>query len=311
MTIFDRRLNSDEGSLEVWGEFSLDESLNASFVLPFFEKHDREYVKIYGYGRGLKIKHEANTLRFNLGSFNEVLLLSGAWFNPHLEISKTSRNARKILEKFLEIFPGLGIAINPWDKVSMLYTIFLSRNTDYYQNTVIWMKKMFSIAETEDKLSTVRINNIGRSYQLRQLGKVREKLRSILEDDLQVESYSLDRFLDIRKRLLSVKYCGPKIAHGWGLFSLGLTCLSQVDRHLLKIGKALGIINLDDKIPLKNLCIHSKCFISKDCKIIDRCITYKMYRLFGGMAGWLQTSTYLYGAKYLSRGRDPFKLLRK
>jgi hypothetical protein len=92
-----------------------------------------------------------------------------------------------------------------------------------------------------------RLNNIGRSYQLRQLNKVRGKLTSILKDNLSVESHSLNKFLEIRKKLLSVEYCGPKIAHGWGLFSLGLTCLSQVDRHLLRIGEALGIIDPDDK----------------------------------------------------------------
>jgi len=311
MVIFDKQLNPDGQYVEVWREFNLDESLNASFVLPFFEKHSRGYVKFYGWNRGLRIECEADTLRFNLGSPNEVLMLSGAWFNPHLEIANASRNARKILEKFLEVFPGLGIAINPWDKIGMLYTVFLSRNTDYYRNTVIWVKKIFKIAETEDKLSNVRFNNIGRSYQLRQLNKVRGKLTSILKDNLSVESHSLNKFLEIRKKLLSVEYCGPKIAHGYGLFSLGLTCLSQVDRHLLRIGEALGIIDPDDKIPLKNLCAYSKCFISNDCKIIDRCITYKMYKSFGVAAGWLQTATYLYGAKYLSKGKDPFKILRR
>ena len=311
MMIFNKQLRSGGGSVEVWREFNLDESLNASFVLPFFEKHNRGYVKFYGWSRGLRIELEADTLRFNLSSPREVLMLSGAWFNPHLEIAKTSRNAKKILEKFLEVFPGLGIAINPWDRIGMLYTIFLSRNTDYYRNTVIWMKKVFKMAETEDKLSNVRLNSIGRSYQLKQLYKVREKLISILNDNSSAESYSLDKFLEIRKRILAVKYCGPKIAHGWGLFSLGLTCLSQVDRHLLRIGEALGIIDPDDKIPLKSLCAYSRCFVRKDCKIIDRCITYKMYRLFGVAAGWLQTATYLYGAKYLSKGRDPFKVLRR
>ena len=244
MMIFDKQLSSDGESVEVWREFNLDESLNASFVLPFFEKHNRGYVKFYGWSRGLRIKREADILRFNLGNPYEVLMLSGAWFNPHLEIANASRNAKRILEKFLEVFPGLGIAINPWDKVGMLYTIFLSRSTDYYRNTVIWMKKIFKMAEAEDKLSNVRLNGIGRSYQLRQLYEVRERLISILKDNLSVESYSLDKFLEIRKGILSVKYCGPKIAHGWGLFSLGLTCLSQVDRHLLRIGEALGIIDL-------------------------------------------------------------------
>lgn len=311
MAVFSKELKPSEGSIEVWREFDLDMSLNASFVLPFFDKHRDIHVKFYGWSRGLKIKKEANTLRFSNGDVRGALLLSGAWFNPQKEIAKVKRNARNILEEFLEVFPGLGISINPWDKVGMLYAIFLSRNTDYYRNTVKWMKKILKIAESEDGLPEVRLSRIGKSYQIKQLSMVRGDFKMVFQNNVLKEDYSLDRFMEIRERILSVKYCGPKIAHGWGLFSLGLTCLSQVDRHLLDIGRSLGIISSEDRVPSKNLCINSRCFTESDCRVSDKCITHKLYRLFGIMAGWFQTSVYLYGVKYLKYGRDLFKILRR
>ncbi|MDW7986579.1 MAG: hypothetical protein RMI88_05125 [Nitrososphaerota archaeon] len=298
--------------VEVWSEFSLDLSLEASFTLPLFYKMEDEYMKIYGKSRGVKIRQERNLLKYEGGDELEVLMLSGSWFNPHIEIRKTNKTARNILERLIEIFPGLGISIDPWDKIAVLYTIFLSRNTDYHNNTVKWMKKILGKALDEEAIKSVQLSDIGRSYQLEQLTEVRAKIASLFSlEEFRKEMYSLEEFLDLRKKILSVKYCGPKVVHGWGLFSLGLTYLSQVDRHLLSIGKILNVVNPDDKNPVKILCITSRCFINKDCKIVDKCITYKLYSIFGHMAGWFQTATYLYGAKYLSRGRDPYKLLKR
>lgn len=312
MNVFSENKLLEEESIEVWNRFSIEESLNASFVLPFFEKHKNGYVKIFGYRKGLKIRQEDGFLRFEKGDAYDVSLLTGLWFNPFNESLKLCRNAKNIIERFLEIFPGLGIAINPWDRLGMFYTVFLSRNTDYYRNTVNWMKKIFREAEHEDKLGSLEFSRIGRSYQLRNLSQVREIVNEIFQDELVKSSiFSIEEFYEIRKKMLSVKFCGPKIVHGWGLFSLGLTCLSQVDRHLLKIGEVLGLTAPEDKPPLKTLCASSKCFTDGDCRIADRCITYKLYKIFGEMAGWFQTATYLYGAKYLSRGRDPAKILRK
>ncbi len=308
--MYDKQLSSNEESVEVWEEFDLDLSLKASFVLPFFDKHHDEFVKFYGWSRGLTMKREGNTIKIGYGTFREALLLSGAWFNPQLEIKKTARNARNILEEFLEVFPGLGIAINPWDRLAMLYTIFLSRNTDYYGNTVPWMKKILKMAKSEDKLSMVRLNRIGKSYQIKQLSMIKQDFERIRKE-ITEHACSLDNFMKIRKRVLSVKYCGPKIVHGWGLFSLGLTCLSQVDRHLLSIGKYIGIIGNDDKIPSKSFCINSRCFTDNDCRILNKCITYKLYKFFGDMAGWFQTAVYLYGVKYLRNRIDPYKILRR
>ncbi|MCF8884758.1 MAG: hypothetical protein QXE67_03230 [Nitrososphaerota archaeon] len=300
------------GIVEVWSEFDVELSLNASFILPFFDKFGDEYVKYYGRRRGLRIRQEKNLLKFEGGYDFEVIMFSGAWFNPHLEIRKTSRNVRSILDRLLEIFPGLGLAIDPWDKIAVLYTIFLSRNTDYHNNTVRWMKKILKMAEDEEKIKSVKLDEVGKSYQLNQLKIISDKITSIFSlEEFSREVHGLEEFLNLRKKILSIKYCGPKVAHGWGLFSLGLTCLSQVDRHLLNIGSSLGIIGPDDKNPVKSLCITSRCFLDKDCRILRKCITYKLYNLFGHMAGWFQTAIYLYGSFYLDKYRDPLRLMKK
>ncbi|MEN2974410.1 MAG: hypothetical protein ABDH32_02385 [Candidatus Caldarchaeales archaeon] len=305
------KASSTEGTLEVWSEFSLDQTLDASFTLPLFDKIGDKYVKSYGRSRGLKIWIEGGSLKFKGGSLLEATRLSGAWFNPHYEIQTVGRNARNILEKFLEFFPGLGISIDPWDKIAILYTVFLSRNTDYHNNTVRWMKKILKMASTEEKLSSVNLDYVGNSYQLRQLKEVKDEITSLYYLNDFEKMNMLGEFLDIRKKMLSIKYCGPKVVHGWGLFSLGLSNLSQVDRHLLYIGKYLGIISPKYKTPVKTLCMKSRCFLDRDCRILGECITYNLFRLFGYVAGWFQTAAYLYGAEYLCRGKDPLKLIKK
>lgn len=299
-------------AIEVWSEFNLEQSLEASFTLPFFDKIKDEYVKSYGRYRGLRIRQERNLLEFEGGSRLEAMMLSGAWFNPHVEIRRINRNERNILEKLLDVFPGLGIAINPWDKIATFYTVFLSRNTDYHSNTVKWVKRILREAQDEEMIKSVNLSEVGKSYQLRQLIEVRDRIDSLFSlGEFKKEKYDLEDFLGLRTKMLSIKYCGPKVVHGWGLFTLGLTYLSQVDRHLLNIGRSLRIINPDDRNPEKALCITSRCFLDRDCRILERCVTYKLYRLFGCMAGWFQTAAYLYGARYLSKGIDPYSVVRK
>ncbi len=300
--------------LEVWSEFNLSLSLEASFSLPLFKKlKPNSFVKIYGHSVGLIFKIEKNATYYRGCNLQDALLFSGAWFNPIENVKKLGRREAAYIYKFLEVFPGLSIAINPWDLRAMFYSIFLSRNTSYYTNTVRWLHDMAVKAGNEENLASLDPRSFGRSYQLIQLAEVKPKLDGILNSLIPGFRLinSIDVFSHIKAKLLSLPYVGSKSVHAFGLFCLGLTWLAPADRHLISIVKSMGIVNDKVKTPEKKLCMENNCLIDLKCPMFKNCLTAKLMHDFGVMAGWLQTATYLYGALYLAKGLDPAGLLRR
>lgn len=301
--------------LETWCGFDLASSLKASFSLPLFENpKPNVFVKIYGYNACLTFKIEGNGTYYCGCSLNDALLLSGAWFNPLENLKKISRGKAAYIYEFLDFFPGLSIAVNPWDLKAMFYSIFLSRNTNYHVNTVRWLRHMIVKAGDEEKLSSLDPRVFGGSYQLVQLAEIKPKLDGILNSIPSGFGFanSKDVFSGVKAKLLPLPYVGSKTIHAFGLFCLGLTWLAPVDRHLISIARSMGIIDGYVTMPKKGLCIWYDCFTSSnECPRFKTCLTARLMRDFGPMAGWLQTATYLYGAQYLSRGLDPAGVLRR
>jgi len=300
--------------LEAWDEFNLDISLKASFSLPLFTEYKpRSYVKFYGFNCGLKFKVDVKHTLFNGCSLSEALLLSGAWFNPFEYVKKLGRSECSMVYRFIEVFPGLGIAIDPWDARAIFYSIFLSRNTSYHNNTVRWLRSMFSKAIDEDHLKTFNPMDFGGSYQLKQLSEIKDDLHMIFNDFNfgwnifgSVNTYSI-----LKRRLLSIPYVGSKSVHAFGLFCFGLTLISPVDRHLISIVKWLNLID-DFTMPRKELCSKYDCLIDlNSCSINNKCLMAFLMRKFKFMAGWIQTATYLYGSLYLSKGVDPAGIVKR
>jgi hypothetical protein len=300
--------------LEAWSEFNLSLSLEASFSLPLFEKlKPNSFVKIYGHSVGLVFKIEKNATYYRGCGLQDALLFSGAWFNPIENMKKLGRREAAYIYKFLEVFPGLSIAVNPWDLRAMFYSIFLSRNTSYHTNTVRWLHNMAVKAGNEENLASLDPRSFGGSYQLTQLAKVKPKLDGILNSLIPGSRLinSIDVFSHVKAKLLSLPYVGSKSVHAFGLFCLGLTWLAPADRHLTSMVKSMGIVNDKVKTPEKKLCMENNCLIDLKCPMFKDCLTAKLMRDFGVMAGWLQTATYLYGALYLAKGLDPAGLLRR
>lgn len=301
-------------NLEVWEEFDLEISLKASFSLPiFFEFKPKLYVKFYGFNRGLKFKIKGKKILFNGCSFKEALILSGAWFNPFEYVKNLSRVENSIIYKFIDVFPGLGIAIDPWDVKAIFYSIFLSRNTDYHNNTVRWLREILGKAVDEDGLKHINPMDFGGSYQLKQLSKVKNLLFSTFDVfNFGLNTlHSIDVYSNLKHRLLKIPYVGSKSVHALGLFSFGLTSIAPVDRHLTFIIKSLNLID-EFTTPRKNLCLKHDCYTNFSfCPISDKCLMAILMRRFGVMAGWLQTAIYLYGSLYLSRGIDPAGIIKR
>lgn len=300
--------------LESWNEFNLVLSLKASFSLPLFENPEpNAFVKIYGRGSGAVFKINGKNTYYRGCSLREALVFSGAWFNPLENARKLSRRKASYIYKFWEVFPGLSIAINPWDLKAMFYSIFLSKNTRYHVNTVRWLHDMAVKAMCEEKLPSLDPKLFGKSYQLAQLSKIKRSLNEMLNNIAPGFRLigSRKAFSNMKPKLLSLPYVGSKSVYAFGLFCLGLTFFAPTDRHLMSIAKSAGIVEEDARIPEKRLCLKYDCFSNYNCPLLKVCVTAMLMRNFGTMAGWLQTATYLYGALYLSRKLDPINLLRK
>jgi hypothetical protein len=168
-------------------------------------------------------------------------------------------------------------------------------------------------AGNEENLASLDPRSFGGSYQLTQLAKVKPKLDGILNSLIPGSRLinSIDVFSHVKAKLLSLPYVGSKSVHAFGLFCLGLTWLAPADRHLTSMVKSMGIVNDKVKTPEKKLCMENNCLIDLKCPMFKDCLTAKLMRDFGVMAGWLQTATYLYGALYLAKGLDPAGLLRR
>ncbi|MBO3839819.1 MAG: hypothetical protein QXN75_02695 [Thermoproteota archaeon] len=300
--------------LESWNDFNLALSLRASFSLPLFENPEpNAFVKIYGHSLGAVFKTDEENTYYRGCSLKEALVFSGAWFNPLENARKLSRRKASYIYKFWEVFPGLSIAINPWDLRAMFYSIFLSKNTRYHVNTIRWLHDMAASSMCEEKLSSLDPRLFGRSYQLAQLSEIKQSLNKVLNDITSGFRLIGSRkvFSRMKSSFLSLPYIGSKSVYAFGLFCLGLTFLAPTDRHLISITKSAGIVEEDARMPEKRLCLKYDCFSIYNCPLFKVCVTAMLMRNFGTMAGWLQTATYLYGALYLSRKLDPINLLRK
>jgi hypothetical protein len=300
-------------SVDVWDGFHTDISLKASFTLPIFKFHDNYIVKFYGYKSGLTFKVDDRRILFSGCTPYESLLLSGAWFNPNIHVKSLGRVESQIIYEFLEVFPGLGIAVDPWDPLIVFYSIFLSRNTDYHNNTVRWVRNIALKALCESNLPSMDLKLFGSSYQLSQLDAIKGMIVEAFSGfDFGLNVFqSMDSFSKLKRKLLRIPYVGCKSVYAFGLFCFGLTLLSPVDRHLTSIARLLGLVD-DYVVPDKRLCAKYDCYInSMSCVNADKCLMAILMRRFKVMAGWLQTASYLYGSLYLSRGMDPIKLLKR
>lgn len=289
--------------LEVWDCFNLESSLKVSFTLPLYTTDSEGwYVKVYGYKRGLKFKCKSRVLKYKGCNEFEAKILSGLWFNPLEEAKRLSRSSRRVFEELWELTPGLSIAIDPWDPKIVLYTIFLSKNTNYHINTVKWVKTITSKFKSEEELENLKVETIGSNYQILQLSKIKTSIDKILS---RLKPYTRQTSVKSGyyklKNLLEIPYIGPKTFYAHALFTLGITKCTPTDRHLIRTGKTFKFLSGKLRVPEKKYCRIYDCVYEKNCKIIDKCIHGVMIDKFKTLSGWIQTSTYLCGRLGLTK----------
>ena len=139
------------------------------------------------------------------------------------------------METLLSAYRGLRLSVSPGDQDLVFAAAFLSRNTDYYANVVRWVRLLSPDGELDPSLAV----NAGRSFQLRQLPEVMASLREI--SPLPRDPW------EARRRLLSLRWVGPKVADAFLLFTGVSTELAPADVHFLRLGVRLGLLSAETR----------------------------------------------------------------
>jgi hypothetical protein len=239
-----------------------------SYLLPLFSVEETSsgfvFRKIAGADRGLECVFRESTLE------TKCTAPSGVGVSPTLlGLSKRELFQEVCRRAGLEecIARHVTLIYEPRDKELVLYSVFLSRSTDYYVNTVKWVRELVVRGFVESS-----------SYLTVEFNRVRGSLRGVLERGLDPLSEATE--------LLSISGIGVKSAKAYLLHAYGLTSHAPVDRHYASV---LGVKYTQ---PSKKLCVKLKL----DCYNCPRsCVYGYTTRLLGSLNGVVQSLSYIYG----------------
>ena len=192
------------------------------------------------------------------------------------------------METLLSAYRGLRLSVSPGDQDLVFAAAFLSRNTDYYANVVRWVRLLSPDGELDPSLAV----NAGRSFQLRQLPEVMASLREI--SPLPRDPW------EARRRLLSLRWVGPKVADAFLLFTGASTELAPADVHFLRLGVRLGLLSAEARAPDKRACLRWTC---SECPRLEKCATGASREALGPLAGWVQTALYVHDRLFCFKGK--------
>jgi len=256
-------------------------SLYFSYLLPLFDAKVVDsaltFTKIHGVCRGLKCEWK--------GGVAECIVPGDCSEESYSEVLGLKN--RVVVEEFYDTvsasssgIPRIVIMHSSLDKQLVFTTVFLSRNTDYYKNTVKWVKLMTASSclqepgKCADKI---------KSYQYVQLVENYAELRRIMEAGLSVSREALE--------LLTLKNTGLKTVNAYLLHSYGLTQYAPIDRYYGSLLRELGVTGT---LPSKELCLKYK-LDCDNCYYRKKCIYFKAREFFGLFNGVVQSLTYIYG----------------
>ncbi len=261
---------------------ALDLSLLHSYLLPMFDimRKNNELVirKRYGYCMGL-------TCSYNAGNQLVRCIVPD---NCSLKYAKelvgyTRLHLYHKLMKLINMKPVYGVTIpaSPMDKFIIAVTIYLSRNTDYYRNTVKWVRRLF---EQNCLWGKCEYSGLPGSYLLNELYAVIDDIRKIFMYKNSVDGWVKEAVL-----LLGVKGFGTKSVMAYLLHSYGLTIYAPIDRYYYEFLKNLGF---KGRLPVKNKCITASLKLD-NCRFREKCLYYEAMKRFGEYNGLIQSIIYL------------------
>ncbi len=259
-------------------------ALYYSYLLPLFKttysNGSLVFVKEYGVCSGLKcISREAITRCFTPRNCYPTMIEKILGLDKYRVVKRLFGK----LSRYgftLKTIKGFTLLYSPWDKFYIATAIYLSRNTDYYRNTVKWVREIIS---RKCYLDPGRCREYSYSYQFREYLENVDRIYMILEN-------SYEKPFDEALKLLEVRGFGVKSVMAYLLHTYGYLEYAPIDRYYRETLERLGISGI---IPSKNKCIRHR-IDCKKCSYRDNCLYNIVRERFREYNGILQSLTYIY-----------------
>ncbi|MEM0026937.1 MAG: hypothetical protein QXT53_03320 [Ignisphaera sp.] len=247
-------------------------SLYYSYLLPLFEIVPTEngfiFKKVIGFCNKIECVFHRDSLKTVcevdsncIEYFRHVLGINSRW--GFKELCKIYGYEDCVAEKITLLY-------SPRDAKLIFYAILLSRNTDYFINTLRWFKELMYT-------SGIRDGYIAKQFL--EIKKYVDELFNRIED-----------IYDLALSLLNLRYVGLKTISAFLLHAFGLTEYAPIDRHYTwYLSKALP--DFKSMQIRKEVCIKNKlnCF---KCPYREVCL-YGIAKIFGKLNGYIQSLAYL------------------
>jgi len=257
-------------------------SLYFSYLLPTFNIVSIDpfmFIKEYGVCKGLKCVVYGDETECLIpgecsGEIAECILGLNTWSN-----TRDFLEEQGLLNK-LKFIEGITVMNNPFDKFIVFTCVFLSRNTDYYLNTVKWLKiimdnNCFNYVDTCFQYI--------RSYQYMQYSYIIPRLKNIMDRNLPIKQELHE--------LIKLDNVGLKTINAYALHCHGDTRYAPVDRYYKLFLSEIGV---HGRVYGKEYCLKTG-FECETCKHRFECIYGLTRSLFGRFNGIIQSISYIYG----------------
>lgn len=262
-----------------------------SYLLPLFDVSEVSsgfvFEKIHGTARGL-------VCRFSEKNLNTTCRIPrGVDPNSTLRILGLEKHAVFTMFSARIGVSPVGVPVSlvyePGDALYVFYSIYLSRNTDYYVNTVKWARQACVKGFVESS-----------SYIPVEFNRLKQVIDGVF-------SRGLDP-LDTALSLMKLRGVGVKSAMALLLHSYGLTEYAPVDRHYA------GYLDVERYQPQKHYCTRWRL----NCRLCPRSCPYRYaVEKYGVFNGIVQSLVYIRARLSASRRsglekilvRDPAKWL--
>ncbi|MEL9940761.1 MAG: hypothetical protein QW348_04840 [Ignisphaera sp.] len=257
-------------------------SLYYSYLLPLFDIEPTEngfvFRKVVGFCSRIECVFHRDSLKTvckippNCVEYSKhVLGIDSRW--GFKELCRVYGYDNCVAEKITLIY-------SPKDARLVFYTILLSRNTDYFVNTLRWLKELVYTGGIR-----------GGSYITKQFLEIRESVDRTFDSTEKIDELAIS--------LLRLRYVGLKTVSAFLLHAFGLTEHAPIDRHYMwYLSRTLPSFKYVQI--RKEVCIRSKlnCF---SCPYRERCL-YGATKIFGKLNGYIQSLAYL--SKRMSMARN-------
>lgn len=279
--------------------YSLNLTLSPSFVSSLYERQNGWWVRTYGkYATTFKAKQEGHRVIVEVhracDELKHVIETELGLRQPPFErkVGELPRGVRRQVKLLAHMWRGVRISRAPWDWRLLLVAVVLSRRTRYdiwvrYWTRILWHS---SPQLTIDPVQQLREAGLSISPQVKALAIVLSEAQAQLKD----ENVKGEELFELRRRLLSIRGIGPKLADAFLMAVRRDAAVFPCDTHALRVWRRLGLLSQNQQPPIKQYCLRYSC---DECPAREVCARFQLQLVFGTLSPWVQTITYLHGSR--------------